>query len=164
GEVLTLAGTPALHLRVLHTPGHARGHVCLVDESSRAAVVGDMVAGQGTIVIDPPEGDMADYLAQLRRLRDDPVGALCPAHGPVIPDGPGKLEEYLRHREQRAALVLEATPEAGATLAFITAAAYADTPSFLHPVAERSAEATLRMLQAAGKVAQEGERYRRVPC
>ena len=164
GEVLTLAGTPALRLRVLHTPGHARGHVCLLDESSGAAVVGDMVAGQGTIVIDPPEGDMADYLAQLRRLRDLPVGALCPAHGPVIPDGPGKLEAYLHHREQRAALVLEATPEAGASLPDITAAAYADTPSFLHPVAERSAEATLRMLQAQGKVLQEGERFRRVPC
>ena len=164
GEVLTLAGTPPMRLRVLHTPGHARGHVCLVDEASRAAVVGDMVAGQGTIVIDPPEGDMADYLAQLRRLGDLPVGVLCPAHGPVIPDGPAKLDEYLRHRAQRALLVLEATPVEGASLEAITAAAYADTPSFLHPVAERSAEATLRMLQAAGKVAQEGERFRRVPC
>jgi glyoxylase-like metal-dependent hydrolase (beta-lactamase superfamily II)/8-oxo-dGTP pyrophosphatase MutT (NUDIX family) len=164
GEVLELAGTPPMRWRVAHTPGHARGHVCLVDEASRAVVVGDMVAGVGTIVIDPPEGDMADYLAQLRRLEALPVGTLCPAHGPVIPDGPGKLREYLQHRELRAALVLEATPEAGATLADITAAAYADTPAFLHPVAERSAEATLRMLQAEGKVAQEGERYRRVPC
>ncbi|MGZ3459897.1 MAG: MBL fold metallo-hydrolase, partial [Archangium sp.] len=45
GEVLELAGTPPQRWRVLHTPGHARGHLCLVDERTRAAVVGDMVAG-----------------------------------------------------------------------------------------------------------------------
>ncbi len=58
GEVLELAGNPPQRWRVLHTPGHARGHLCLVDERTRAAVVGDMVAGVGTIVIDPPEGNM----------------------------------------------------------------------------------------------------------
>ena len=164
GEVLELAGSPPMRLRVLHTPGHARGHVCLVEERSAAAVVGDMVAGVGTIVIDPPEGNMADYLAQLRRLKALPVGVLCPAHGPIIPDGAGKLEEYLQHREARAALVLASIPERGAALPDITAAAYADTPPFLHPLAERSAEATLQMLVAQGRVTQEGERYRRGPC
>ncbi|MEN9799261.1 MAG: hypothetical protein RL653_2957 [Pseudomonadota bacterium] len=163
GEVLELAGTPPMRWQVLHTPGHARGHVCLVDLRSRAAVVGDMVAGVGTIVIDPPEGDMADYLAQLERLRALPVGALCPAHGAVLPDGPGKLAEYLAHRRTRTFVVLEATPESGATLADITAAAYADTPAFLHPVAERSCEATLVMLQQEGKVAWRGDRCHRVP-
>lgn len=163
GEVLELDGAPPMRWQVLHAPGHARGHVCLVDLRSRAAVVGDMVAGVGTIVIDPPEGDMADYLAQLERLRTLPVGALCPAHGAVLPDGPGKLAEYLAHRRMRTEGVLEATPESGATLADITAVAYADTPAFLHPVAERSCEATLLMLQREGKVAWRGDRCHRVP-
>ena len=44
GEVLTLAGPMPMRWQVLHTPGHARGHLTLVDERSRAAVVGDMVA------------------------------------------------------------------------------------------------------------------------
>ncbi len=164
GELLELDGAPPMRWQVLHTPGHARGHVCLVDLRSRAAVVGDMVAGLGTIVIDPPEGDMADYLAQLERLRTLPVGALFPAHGAVLPEGAAKLAEYLAHRRVRTQAVLEATPESGATLEDITAAAYADTPAFLHPVAERSCEATLLMLQREGKVAWQGDRCHRLPA
>jgi glyoxylase-like metal-dependent hydrolase (beta-lactamase superfamily II)/8-oxo-dGTP pyrophosphatase MutT (NUDIX family) len=159
GEVLELAGSPPQRWRVLHTPGHARGHICLVDELTRAAVVGDMVAGVGTIVIDPPEGNMRDYLAQLARLRDLPVTTLYPAHGPPIPDGPGKLQEYLDHRAAREARILEALPRSGATLAQIVEVAYSDTPPFLHPVAERSALATLEKLKEEGRVRVEHGSY-----
>jgi endoribonuclease LACTB2 len=160
GEVLELAGSPAMRLRVLHTPGHARGHLCLVDEATKAAVVGDMVAGFGSILIDPPEGDMGDYLEQLQRLHDLPVTTLYPSHGPAIPDGPGKLAEYLQHRKAREALVLEAIPvEGGASLPELVAKAYSDTPEFMHPVAERSALAILLKLVREGRVAQEGDRY-----
>jgi glyoxylase-like metal-dependent hydrolase (beta-lactamase superfamily II) len=159
GDVLTLEGRPPQRWRVLHTPGHARGHICLVDERSHAAVVGDMVAGVGTIVIDPPEGNMRDYLTQLARLRDVPVGTLYPAHGQPLPDGPGKLGEYLQHRELREALILEAVSPTGTTLAEVVAAAYTDTPPFLHPVAERSALATLEKLVEEGRVREEAGRY-----
>ncbi len=162
GEVLELAGNPPQRWRVLHTPGHARGHICLVDERSRAAVVGDMVAGVGTIVIDPPEGNMRDYLTQLARLRDFPVTTLYPAHGGALPDGPGKLQEYLQHRAAREARILEALPPSGATLAQVVERAYSDTPPFLHPVAERSALATLEKLVAEGRVRAEAALY--VPC
>jgi ribonuclease/clavin/mitogillin len=159
GEVLELAGNPPQRWRVLHTPGHARGHICLVDERTRAAVVGDMVAGVGTIVIDPPEGNMRDYLAQLARLRDWPVTTLYPAHGGAIPDGPGKLQEYLTHRAAREARILEALPRSGATLAQVVENAYSDTPPFLHPVAQRSALATLEKLVEEGRVRVEQESY-----
>jgi glyoxylase-like metal-dependent hydrolase (beta-lactamase superfamily II)/8-oxo-dGTP pyrophosphatase MutT (NUDIX family) len=152
GEVLELAGRPAQRWRVLHTPGHAQGHICLVDERSHAAVVGDMVAGVSTIVIDPPEGNMREYLTQLARLRDLPVTTLYPAHGGAMPDGPGKLQEYITHRAAREARILEALPASGATLAQVVETAYADTPAFLHPLAERSALATLEKLMAEGRV------------
>jgi endoribonuclease LACTB2 len=159
GEVITLQGSPPMRFRVLHTPGHARGHLCLVDDASKAAIVGDMVAGIGTIVIDPPEGDMSDYLAQLKRLRDLPVGTLYPAHGPAIPDGPGKLSEYLLHREHRERMVLDALGVLGATLRELVPKAYADTPEFMHPVAERSAQAILIKLVREGKVHRSEDRY-----
>ncbi|MBJ6759552.1 MBL fold metallo-hydrolase [Myxococcaceae bacterium JPH2] len=155
GEVLELAGDVVQRWRVLHTPGHAQGHVCLVDELSRAAVVGDMVAGVGTIVIDPPEGNMGDYLTQLARLRDWPVTTLYPAHGGPIPDGPAKLQEYLKHRAAREAVILDALPPEGATLSRLVATAYADTHPLMHPVAERSALATLEKLAAEGRVREE---------
>jgi glyoxylase-like metal-dependent hydrolase (beta-lactamase superfamily II)/8-oxo-dGTP pyrophosphatase MutT (NUDIX family) len=162
GEVLELAGDVPQRWRVLHTPGHAQGHVCLVDERSRAAVVGDMVAGVGTIVIDPPEGNMREYLTQLARLRDWPVSTLYPAHGSPIPEGPAKLQEYLDHRALRESLILQAVPPEGASLAQVVATAYADTPPLLHPVAERSALATLEKLMEEGRVREESLQYFRV--
>lgn len=159
GELIELQGLPMMRLRVLHTPGHARGHLCLVDEATKAAVVGDMVAGIGTIVIDPPEGDMSDYLAQLQRLKELPVTTLYPSHGPAIPDGPGKLDEYLRHRQHREKLVLDAVSKQGATLKEIVTRAYADTPEFMHPLAERSAQAILIKLSRDGKVTRKDDRY-----
>jgi glyoxylase-like metal-dependent hydrolase (beta-lactamase superfamily II)/8-oxo-dGTP pyrophosphatase MutT (NUDIX family) len=160
GEVISLNGLPPMRFTVVHTPGHARGHLCLVDELSHAALVGDMVSGVSTIVIDPPDGDMGDYVQQLERLRKLPVGTIYPAHGPAIPDGPGKLLEYLRHREQREQLVLAAvTP--GSNLREIVARAYSDTPEILHPIAERSAQATLIKLVREGKLSRNEDRYSR---
>ncbi|WNG29893.1 MBL fold metallo-hydrolase [Cystobacter fuscus] len=159
GEVLELAGSPPQRWRVLHTPGHARGHLCLVDERTRAAVVGDMVAGVGSIVIDPPEGDMGEYLRQLARLRDWPVTTLHPAHGMAIPDGPGKLQEYLDHRAAREARIVAAVPAEGVTLAQVVERAYTETPAFLLPIAERSALAVLLKLREEGRVREDSGRY-----
>jgi ribonuclease/clavin/mitogillin len=58
GETLVLDGAVPDRWEVLHTPGHAPGHVCLWNADERAAVVGDMVASVGTILIDPVDGDM----------------------------------------------------------------------------------------------------------
>jgi glyoxylase-like metal-dependent hydrolase (beta-lactamase superfamily II)/8-oxo-dGTP pyrophosphatase MutT (NUDIX family) len=161
GEVLTLEGSPDMQWRVLHTPGHARGHLCLVDEASHAAVVGDMVAGVGTILIDPPEGEMAEYLRQLRRLRDWPVRALYPAHGPPLPDGPAALERYLAHREAREARVKAALGSELRNLEEVATEAYADTPTAWPPVAQRSALAILEKLLAEGEARRVGERWAR---
>lgn len=161
GEVLSLAGAFPMDWRVMHTPGHARGHVCLVDEKTHAAVVGDMVAGVGTIVIDPPEGDMIDYLAQLKRLAAFPVGTLYPAHGAAIPDGPGKIAEYLQHRQERERKLLSSIADEGASLAEITRKAYDDVPEYVLPVAERNAEAILDKLAREGKATCEGALYRK---
>src|SRR5439155_19282539 len=84
--------------RMLHLPGHTRGHLCLVEEGSGAVIAGDLVAGVGTVIIDPPEGDMADYLASLDRLMEQNPGTLYPAHGPVVPAGIAKRQQYRAHR------------------------------------------------------------------
>jgi len=163
GESLDLAGQIPMQFNVVHTPGHARGHLCLIEERSKAAIVGDMVAGMGTIVIDPPEGDMGDYLEQLGRLRALGVGTLYPAHGSVIPDGPGKLTEYIEHRAEREQRVLSAVREGLSSIDEIVPAAYTDVAGFLHPIAARSTEATLIKLIRDGKVKREDDRYYAAP-
>jgi ribonuclease/clavin/mitogillin len=150
GDELVLAGAPGMRWRVLHTPGHARGHICLIDTATRAAVVGDMVAGQGTILIDPPEGEMAEYLRQLSRLRDMPVRAIYPAHGPPLPDGPNALTTVLDHRAMRERRVQAALSSLPRPLEELAAEAYADTPSAIPFLAERSTLAILEKLREDG--------------
>jgi glyoxylase-like metal-dependent hydrolase (beta-lactamase superfamily II) len=132
------------------TPGHADGHLCF--EIDGATIAGDMVAGVGTILIDPVEGDMAEYLRSLERLLARPAGVLLPAHGPAIPDGPSKLREYIAHRLMRESRVLSAlagrSDARGTEPAELVPTAYSDTPRILWPLAERSLRAHLAKLAA----------------
>ena len=73
-------------LRFLATPGHCRDHACFVWEETRAAFTGDLIAGEGYIVVSPPDGNMADYIESLRRLRRTRPAVLLPGHGPPVED------------------------------------------------------------------------------
>jgi endoribonuclease LACTB2 len=131
---------------VMHLPGHTRGHVCLLEKKTGAVVAGDLVAGTGTVVIDPPEGDMSDYLASLDRLLAAGPGAIYPAHGPVVPAGAAKLLDYKQHRLQREELVFAALKPEPLTPAQLVRAAYPEIGPELHPLAERSLLAHLLKL------------------
>jgi len=139
---------------VLETPGHAREHLAFLDEQTGALLCGDLLSTLSTIVIDPPEGDMAEYVRQLERVRALAPRTLYPAHGPPAPDAVPRLGAYLAHRREREALVLAALA-AGGSLAELTRRAYADTPAAAHPVAERSCLAILEKLRSEGR-AREG--------
>jgi endoribonuclease LACTB2 len=162
GEVAPLDDGEVLHgrWRALHTPGHARGHVAFLDERTGALLAGDMVSTLSTIVIDPPEGDMADYLASLERLRDLAPRTLFPAHGPPTQGAVAKLAEYLGHRRAREDKVVAAL-DPPAPLGEVTRRAYDDTPEFLLPVAERSCLASLEKLAREGRARLAGGVWRR---
>ncbi len=161
GPVAPLADGILLHgrFRALHTPGHARGHVAFLDERTGALVCGDMVSTLSTIVIDPPEGDMAEYFRQLERLRALAPRTLYPGHGPPAPDAVGTLSGYLAHRREREARIVAALARP-ATLGEVTRSAYDDTPAALLPVAARSCLATLEKLRAEGRARDEAGRWR----
>jgi endoribonuclease LACTB2 len=136
--------------RAVWTPGHAPGHLCFT--VGDAMICGDMVAGVGTILVDPSEGDMAAYLASLERMLGLGASRLLPAHGPVIPDAAAKIREYIAHRAMREARVAEALRAAGRAAARdLVALAYADTPAPLWPLAERSLVAHLVKLERDGR-------------
>jgi glyoxylase-like metal-dependent hydrolase (beta-lactamase superfamily II) len=143
----------------LHLPGHTRGHLCLIESGSSAVVAGDLVAGTGTVVVDPPEGDMADYLASLHRLIELRPGVIYPAHGPVVPAGPEKLHEYVAHRLDREQRIVDALRAAGrATPAQLVPPAYPDVQPEVYPLAERSLLAHLGKLvrEARAKIDDSG--------
>ena len=138
-------------MTALHTPGHAEGHLCFEHAESRAIIAGDMVAGIGTILIDPSEGDMALYFASLELLLARPPAMLLPAHGPAIADGPAKLREYLVHRRMREDRVLASLTAEPTSLDGLLPMAYGDTPRMLWPLAERSLRAHLDKLVMEGR-------------
>ena len=144
---------------VLFTPGHARDHVVFQDQETGALLVGDMLSTLSTVVIDPPEGDMAEYERQLARLAALGPAALYPAHGQPATDGVAALRACLAHRAEREAKILEALREPG-RLGEITERAYADVAPAIWPVAERSGLAVLLKLQAQGRAAEVDGRWR----
>jgi glyoxylase-like metal-dependent hydrolase (beta-lactamase superfamily II) len=154
GDELVLEGPQPTRLRVLHTPGHAPGHLCLLDAERGAVVVGDMVASVGTILIDPRDGDMREYLAQLDRLAALNAKVALPAHGDPIDEPTALFRHYIAHRLAREAKVvaaLEAAGLVGASAEALVPRAYDDTPRMLWPLAKLSLEAHLVKLEADGR-------------
>jgi glyoxylase-like metal-dependent hydrolase (beta-lactamase superfamily II)/8-oxo-dGTP pyrophosphatase MutT (NUDIX family) len=150
-ERLELQGSPGWSLQVLHTPGHARGHVCIFESRTGSLIMGDLMAGVGTIVIDPPEGHMATYLDSLRRMQALPVTALFPAHGPSMANAKARIQEYLDHRLARERMILEAWKAGTREPAEIVKAVYTDVPEAMHALAERSVIAHLDKLREEGR-------------
>jgi glyoxylase-like metal-dependent hydrolase (beta-lactamase superfamily II)/8-oxo-dGTP pyrophosphatase MutT (NUDIX family) len=151
-ERLELKGEPGWDLRVLHTPGHARGHVCIFEARTGSLLTGDLIAGLGTVVIDPPEGHMATYFDSLRRMHELPVNALFPAHGPVIANAKAKIQEYLNHRIEREKTILAAWQRGSKEPSTIVKEVYTDVPTAMHALAERSVIAHLEKLKADGQL------------
>ena len=143
----------------LHTPGHAPGHLCLWNERTRTLIAGDMVANGSTIIVPPDDdGDMAQYLEQLRRLDGLNASLMFPAHGEPIDDPHALLTHYVRHRLERERKVLDAWTEAKARLGRtpelveLLPRAYDDTPMAIWPLAKVSLEAHLVKLRREGRV------------
>ena len=150
GEALAAGGQT---LTVLLTPGHRSDHCCLWHAPTRQLFAGDLMAGRGTVVIAPPQGDMRAYLASLQRVRELAPQRIWPGHGPVIADPHQRIDDYLAHRLDREKLVIDALQMADTPqrLAELVPVVYRDTPPALHPVATFSLLAHLLKLEAEGR-------------
>ncbi|MCY7319018.1 MAG: MBL fold metallo-hydrolase [Ramlibacter sp.] len=154
GEQLCLTGDGSPHtLEVLFTPGHAANHLCLVLLQDGLLFSGDHILNGSTTVVDPPDGNMTDYLDSLDRL-----GAACgqhgiefilPAHGYVLGAARQAIAKLKAHRLQREAKVMKAMRERpGGSMQDWVALAYADVPPRMWPVAQRSLLAHVQRLEA----------------
>ncbi len=152
GERVELGGDPPSTIQVFHTPGHATGHLCFRLDESNSLLAGDMVSSISTIVVDPPEGNMDDYLASLSRLARLGATTLFPGHGPPILDGEAKLEEFIEHRLWREDRILEAWKEGLHHPEAIRPRVYDEVPEPAWPLAERQIQAHLDRLERAGKL------------
>lgn len=145
-------------LRAVHTPGHASNHLCFWLEEERLLCTGDHIMDGSTVVIAPPDGDMAAYLDSLRKVRALKPRAILPGHGDVIEDPIARIDAYIAHRLERERQVLEQVRSRGPlTIPEIVAEVYRDVDERLHPVAARSVHAHLLKLAAEGRVSADGD-------
>ena len=96
GEEVALEG--GQRWSTVPTPGHTWGHLAFLERGSGALLVGDHMAGVGTVIVDPPEGNMKAYLESLERVGRLGARMLLPGHGPPTCDVEGRIETYLEHR------------------------------------------------------------------
>ena len=150
GDRLTLAAGATL--RAIHTPGHASNHLCFLLEEERILFTGDHIIQGSTVVIDPPDGDMAAYIRSLESLLREPLAYLAPGHGTLMPDPHAAIQGLIRHRLRREAKVLASLPrEHPADLPTLVKRVYNDVPCELHPLATRSLLAHLLKLEAESR-------------
>jgi glyoxylase-like metal-dependent hydrolase (beta-lactamase superfamily II) len=155
---LTFGG--GVTLRVIHTPGHASNHLCFLLEAQRVLFTGDHIIQGSTVVIDPPDGDMAAYIASLDALLREPLENLAPGHGTLIAEPHSAIAALIQHRLRREAKVLSALPrEHPADLATLVRRVYDDVPPQLHSLAERSLLAHLLKLGDEQSARRVGERW-----
>jgi glyoxylase-like metal-dependent hydrolase (beta-lactamase superfamily II)/8-oxo-dGTP pyrophosphatase MutT (NUDIX family) len=150
GERLVLG--PDATLEVVHTPGHASNHLCFRLVEERLLFTGDHVMQGSTVVINPPDGDMAAYFAALRAVAALDIDWLAPGHGFLVPEPGRVIAALLAHRQRREDKVVAAL-EAGRaqSLADLVVRVYDDTPVALHAMARRSLLAHLLKLQQEGR-------------
>ena len=159
GERLVLQSGEHRHsLRVVHTPGHAANHVCLILEEDGLLFSGDHVLNGSTTVIDPPDGHMGDYLASLDKLmalgHEFQVAFILPAHGHVLGnvwgeaysaiDCMNRLKNHRLARELKVLKAMQALPDG--SMDDWLALVYDDVPQAIWPVAMRSLEAHVNHL------------------
>jgi ribonuclease/clavin/mitogillin len=153
GDVITLAGEPPVKLKALHTPGHARGHLCFHDEDRGALLTGDNIVGVGSVLIDPPEGNMRVYLNSLERMRALPnLSVLFGGHGPAVATPYRKIDEYISHRLEREQAILQAVREGATDPKQIVAKVYTDVSPKAYAMAERAVLAHLEKLRDDGAI------------
>jgi len=158
GDLIRLEGSPEIVLRAVYTPGHTRGHLCFYEQRTGTLISGDNVVGLGSILIDPPEGNMRDYLESLQRMRElKNLSVILGGHGPAVGNPYVKIDEYIAHRLEREQNILKAVQEGAATPQEIVAWVYTDVSPKAHVMAERAVLAHLEKLEADGHVVYEQE-------
>jgi glyoxylase-like metal-dependent hydrolase (beta-lactamase superfamily II) len=150
---------PDWRLEAIHTPGHTSNHLCFALPQERALFSGDHVMGWSTTVIAPPDGDMADYMRSLDRLRGRDHAVYWPTHGAPITAPQSHLRALIAHRRMRRDAIRAALKDGPATPEELVAKVYEPLDPRLVRAAARSVLAHLIELEQDARVVADGGRW-----
>ena len=155
GHVLEIG---ALHLKLVHTPGHTAGHLCMLIPEEKLLFSGDNVLGVGTAAIaPPPHGDMAQYIASLKKMQTLEAELLAPGHGPLVKEPNRKIQELIDHRQQREDQILRLMADGRDDVKSLVKAIYPELDKRLLMMATGQVLSHLHKLQGEGQFKLEGK-------
>ncbi len=159
GDSFELVGPNGIsEWKVLETPGHCPGQICLVGDPG--IVSADNCTMVGTILVPSGDGDMGDYIDGLERLRKLHPHTLFPGHGPLIPNPERILTDYINHRRERHSRVLEAVRSGNYSISKIVEYAYSDTPEAHPSLAQDQTLSHLKSLVKSGRLSHSNGLYK----
>lgn len=90
-------------VRVYEVPGHDEGQLALAPDGMEWFLAGDLIQGNGTVVVTTREGDMTKYFQSLERIIGLNPAVIFPSHGLALGtvEPIKKILEHRRIREQQ---------------------------------------------------------------
>ena len=153
GQTLSCGGR---QWTILHTPGHARSHVCLWEPQEGILISGDTLLGAITPHIDFRGDDanpLGDFLGSLERIEALEPRLVFPGHGRPFEEGAERARVIARHHDRRLGAILQVIRREPHTAAEITDAIFGETLlNFQRRMALGEALAHLAYLGASGEV------------
>lgn len=162
GEILQLGEAPtgrSWHLEAHLTPGHAPGHLAFRFPEYGVLLAADLVSTLSSVIVAPPDGNLRDYLASLRRMQAVPLRLLLPSHGGPSSRPAQVLADALEHRLERERQLLAALAAGPRTLAELVPEVYRGVPRDLWSLAEMQLVGNLEKLRDEGRVRLDGDRW-----
>jgi glyoxylase-like metal-dependent hydrolase (beta-lactamase superfamily II)/8-oxo-dGTP pyrophosphatase MutT (NUDIX family) len=147
------------HLEAIHTPGHASGHLAFYEPHYRLLFAGDVISTLSSIVIAPPDGDLAVYLESLERLRKYDARLLLPSHGSPTVRAAEALAGAIARRREREQQLLAALATGPRRVADLARELYSGLSAPLVRFAEMQVAAGLQKLEREGQVQQSSEEW-----
>jgi glyoxylase-like metal-dependent hydrolase (beta-lactamase superfamily II) len=151
GDIIDL-GTS--RLRIIHTPGHSPGHVCIYEEEGRILFSGDHVLGNSTTYIGSG-GDMTDYIDSLYKLLDFEMRAIFPAHGKIVNNPHERIKGEIEHKKQREREILELLNSGFNSIGQLTKELY----KFQNPFLIEATREYLKKLKKEGRIISKGDKF-----
>lgn len=136
----------------VHTPGHASNHMCFAMRGTEILFTGDHVMGWSTTMVAPPDGDMGEYIASLRKILARPESVYVSGHGPFVPDGRSLAQKMLKRRLERREEILAEIRLGYVTVEAIFERLYVGLDPRLAMAALLTIDAHLIELKADGKL------------
>ena len=94
----------SLGIRAYFTPGHEDDHVAYYLPADKAVFSGDCILGNSSSSV----RNLKQYMVSLELLAGLRPDLLCPGHGQVLRNATGRVQWYIKHRQEREEQVLAA--------------------------------------------------------